>query len=77
MSLVTYSRTSGIEVVDQGSSVCVQQFTDEPGVILHAPGVLIDKASCRICEVSGRNWAGHSARRAVLATYPAERMPLK
>lgn len=68
-----YSRTAGIEVIDQGSSVYVQQFTNDPGIILHTPGVLIDKRSCRVCEVNGYSSVGREARRVVLATYPAER----
>lgn len=68
-----YSRAAGIEVVDLGSSVYVQQFTDDPGVILHTPGVLIDKRSCRVCEVNGYSSVGHKPERVLLATYPAER----
>lgn len=42
----------GFEVFDQGSSVIVQQFTP-PGEpeLNHAPSVLIDKKSCRACQV--------------------------
>lgn len=42
----------GFEVFDQGSSVVVQQFTP-PGEpeLNHAPSVLIDKRSCRACQV--------------------------
>jgi len=42
----------GFEVFDQGSSVLVQQFTPpgEPS-LNHAPSVLIDKNSCRACNV--------------------------
>lgn len=45
-----HSKRDGFEVLDRGSSVYVHQplpagWTDGP------PGVLIDKKSCRICEV--------------------------
>lgn len=63
-----YARYAEIEVLDQGSAVYVLQRTSDPNIILHTQGVLIDKKSCRICEVNGR----HSAHRITLATYPAE-----
>jgi len=42
----------GFEVFDQGSSVLIQQYTP-PGEpeLNHAPSVLIDKRSCRVCSV--------------------------
>ena len=45
----------GFEIFDQGSSVLVQQFTPpgEPS-LNHAPSVMIDKDSCRVCAVGWR-----------------------
>lgn len=42
----------GFEIFDHGSAVLVQQFTPagEPS-LNHAPSVLIDKKSCRVCAV--------------------------
>ena len=42
----------GFEIFDQGSIVLVQQFTP-PGEpeLNHAPSVLIDRKSCRACQV--------------------------
>lgn len=46
----------GFEIYDQGSSVLVQQFTPpgEPS-LNHAPSVIIDRRSCRVCDV-GWQW---------------------
>lgn len=45
----------GFEIFDQGSAVLVQQST-LPGATLpdHGPSVLIDKKSCRACQVGWR-----------------------
>lgn len=53
----------GFEVFDQGSSVLVQQFTPtgEPS-LNHAPSVLIDKDSCRVCAVGSQFPTGGDPR---------------
>jgi hypothetical protein len=72
-----HSRHLPIEVLDQGSSVYVQQFSNDPGVLLHTPGAVIDKRSCRVCQVDGYSTAGRTARHLVLATYPPEQPLLR
>lgn len=72
-----YSPSHGIEIVDQGSSVYVQQFTDDPGVLLHTPGVLIDKRSCRVCQVNGYSAIGSEPGRIILTRFAAEQPRLK
>lgn len=47
-----FQSSLGFELYDQGSSVLVQQYTPpgEPS-LNHAPSVLIDRRSCRVCSV--------------------------
>jgi hypothetical protein len=63
-----------VQVLDEGSSVYLQQSADPGlGFILHTPGVLIDRTSCRVCQVDGNDRYGTDHGRTVLASYPAER----
>ena len=62
-----------IEVMDVGSSVYVRQTNSlKPGFVLHTPGVLIDKKSCRVCRADGYATFGDGDLR-VLARYPADK----
>jgi hypothetical protein len=63
-----------IEVMDSGSSVYVRQTAPaKSGLVLHTPGVLIDKKSCRVCQADGYATVGEADGLRVLATYPAEK----
>jgi hypothetical protein len=63
-----------IQVLDVGSSAYVLQAAPSgSGVILHTPGALIGKKSCRVCRADG--YAAYAAEDGwrVLANYPAEK----
>lgn len=45
-----FQRSRGFEVFDLGSSIRVQQYYPRMGLI-ESPSVLIDKRSCRVCEI--------------------------
>lgn len=63
-----------IVVLDEGSSVYLQQLAQPRlAFVLHTPGVLIDRKSCRVCQVDGYDKYGSEHGRRVLATYAAER----
>jgi len=63
-----------IQVLDVGSSAYVLQTVPPgSGIILHTPGALIDKKSCRVCRADGyATYAVEDGWR-VLANYSAEK----
>ena len=70
----THSPYFDVEVVDLGSSAYATHV-QPPNVryILHTPGVLIDKRSCRICQADFYAQYGSDGGLPVLVRYPAER----
>jgi hypothetical protein len=63
-----------IEVLDVGSSVYVRQTAPpDSSFILHTPGALIDKKSCRVCRADGYAAYGDDDGLRVLARYPSDK----
>lgn len=57
-----FSPDRAYEIFDEGSSVRVQQAALPKAVVDHGPSVLIDRTSCRVCEVDGRRSTRGDAR---------------
>jgi hypothetical protein len=63
-----------IEVMDLGSSAYVRQTAPpDSGFVLHTPGALIDKKSCRVCRADGYAAYGDDDGLRVLARYPSDK----
>jgi hypothetical protein len=63
-----------IAVLDVGSSVYVLQTAPpDAGFILHTPGALIDKKSCRVCRADGYAAYTDDDGLRVLARYPSDK----
>ncbi len=63
-----------VQLVDAGSSVIVQQ-PGLPGWIMERPSVLVDRRSCRVCDVGDYGWgwepdATYRRPPDLIATYP-------
>ncbi len=48
-----FSERWGMVALDAGSSLYVRDRQPPHDIVLHTPGVLIDRKSCRVCRVDG------------------------
>lgn len=67
-----FSERWGMVALDDGSSVYVRDHQPpyEVAGILHTPGVLVDRKSCRVCRVDGYAAISEDERRTFLVTPP-------
>lgn len=73
-SVRTHSPYFAVEVLDLGSSAYATHVAPANArYILHTPGVLIDKKSCRICQADYYATRGGDEGLPLIARYPAER----
>jgi hypothetical protein len=72
-----FSERWGMVALDDGSSAYVRdhQPPSEIAGILHTPGVLIDRRSCRVCRVDGYAALLEDERRTLMAIPPKPDIP--